>query len=163
MIKTPITDLLDQHRIEYKLLPHAEPVFTVEAAAAQRGVVAEEMVKSILLREKRKTNRRYVMACVLGHTRLNPQAVRDQLPPEDNWKRLSFANAQEITAITGYVQGAVAPLGLPQNIPIIFDEAIARCENVNISSGDPMAGLELKPEDLIRLTGAELAPIADDR
>ena len=117
----------------------------------------------ILLREKKKNNRRYVMACVLGHTRLNPQAVRDHLPPEDNWKRLSFANAQEITAITGYVQGAVAPLGLPQNIPIIFDEAIARCENVNISSGDPMAGLELKPEDLIRLTGAELAPIADDR
>ena len=44
--------------------PHSEPVFTVAAAAAQRGVVAEEMVKSILLRESRSD--RYTMACVLG-------------------------------------------------------------------------------------------------
>jgi hypothetical protein len=31
---------------------------------------------------------------------------------------------------------------------------------VNISSGDPMAGLELDPSDLIRIAGAHLAPIA---
>jgi Cys-tRNA(Pro)/Cys-tRNA(Cys) deacylase len=160
MIQTKITNLLDQHQIDYKTLPHTEPVFTVETAAAQRGVVAEEMVKSILLREKKKNNRRYVMACVLGHARLNPQAVRDQLPPEDMWKRLSFASAEEITAVTGYIQGAVAPLCLPEDIPIIFDETIAHCENVNISSGDPMAGLELKPQDLIKLAQAKLAPIA---
>jgi prolyl-tRNA editing enzyme YbaK/EbsC (Cys-tRNA(Pro) deacylase) len=46
-------------------------------------------------------------------------------------------------------------------MPVIFDEAIARCQNVNISSGDPMAGLELKGQDLIRLAGAQLAPIAE--
>jgi prolyl-tRNA editing enzyme YbaK/EbsC (Cys-tRNA(Pro) deacylase) len=49
---------------------------------------------------------------------------------------------------------------LPKHIPVIFDEAIARCNRVNISSGDPMAGVELDPQDLIRLTGAEVAPVA---
>jgi len=44
---------------------------------------------------------------------------------------------------------------------VLFDEAIARCGRVNISSGDPMAGLELDPQDLIRLAGAQLAPIAE--
>lgn len=156
--KTKITDLLDSHGIPYRVLPHTEPVFTVEAAAAQRGVVREEMVKSILLRESK--GRRYVMACVTGSARLNPQAVRDHLPPEENWKRLTFASAEEITAVTGCIQGAVAPLALPASIPVIFDEAIALCRKVNISSGDPMAGLELDPQDLIRLSGARLAPIA---
>jgi hypothetical protein len=43
---------------------------------------------------------------------------------------------------------------------VVFDEAISNCVKVNISSGDPMAGLELKAKDLIRLSGAILGPIA---
>jgi len=154
---TKITALLDQHQIPYRLLPHSESVFTVEAAAAQRGVVAEEMVKSILLKEKRG---RYVMACLLGLARLNPQAVRAHLGGD--WKRLTFAQAEEIRRVTGYVQGAVAPLCLPETIPVVFDQAIARCRQVNISSGDPMAGIELSAQNLIALSGARLAVIAGE-
>ena len=151
--------MLEANHIDYRLLPHTEPVFTVESASAQRGVVKEEMVKSILLREKK--GQRYVMACVTGDARLDPRAVRAQLPEADDWKRLTFATADEIRDITGYIQGAVAPLCLPDDIPVIFDESIARCHKVNISSGDPLAGLELDPLDLIRLAGAQLAPIAE--
>ncbi len=154
-MKTKITDLLDAHGIAYRILPHREPVFTVEAAVAQRGVPKEEMIKSILLRDREG---RYVMACVTGEAQLDPQAVRACLPPE--WKRLSFASAEEIQHITGCVQGAVAPLGLPEDVPVIFDEAVARCAKVNISSGDPRAGLELDPHDLIAVAHATLAAIA---
>ena len=157
-MQTQITDLLDQNNIPYRLLPHTEPVFTVAAAAAQRGVEAEEMVKSILLREK-TGDKRYVMACVLGHERLDPKAVRTVLDDE-KWRRLTFASAEEISAVTGYTQGAVAPLCLPPEVPVIFDVAVANCRQVNISSGDPLAGLELSPQDLIRLAGADLAPIS---
>jgi prolyl-tRNA editing enzyme YbaK/EbsC (Cys-tRNA(Pro) deacylase) len=159
-IKTKITNLLDAQGVAYRRLPHAEPVFTVEAAAAQRGVVAEEMVKSILLREKAEP-RRYVMACILGTARLDPQAVRAYLSRTQAWKRLTFATAEEIQAVTGSVQGAVAPLCLPAEVPVVFDQAIARCTKVNISSGDPLLGLELSQQDLSRLAGAQFAPIAD--
>ena len=155
-IQTRVTELLDQEQVTYRVLPHAEPVYTVEAAAAQRGVVREEMVKSILLRES--NGQRYVMACVTGDARLDPKAVRAHLP--QGWKRLYFATAEEILSVTGCVQGAVTPLGLPEGVPVFFDEAIAHCENVSISSGDPMAGLELGSGDLIRVAGARLAPIA---
>ena len=155
-LKTRITDLLDRHNIPYRVLPHSEPVYTVEAAAQQRGVPVEEMVKSILLRDKIG---RYVMACVLGNARLDPKAVRAHLPA--GWKRLSFASSAEILAVTGCIQGAVAPLGLPPDIPVIFDEAIAKLKNVNISSGDPMAGLELDPGDLIGISDAQLAQISE--
>ena len=76
---TAITELLDAHGVSYRLLPHDEPVFTVAAAARQRGVVQEEMVKSLLLRDK---DRRYVLACVTGDARLDTQALRAQLPAE---------------------------------------------------------------------------------
>lgn len=155
LLSTRITRLLDSNGVAYRLLPHAEPVFTVEAAAAQRGVAPREMVKSILLRES--SRHRYVMACVTGPSRLDPQAVRSHLSGE--WKRLSFASAAEIEEVTGFIRGAVAPLGLPPHIPVLFDEEIRSCRRVNISSGDPMAGLELDPQQLIRLARATIAPI----
>ncbi len=155
-INTKIIDLLNAQNIPYRLLRHTEAVFTVEAAAAQRGVVKEEMIKSILLREKSQP-RRYVMACLLGDARLDPKAVRAYLG--EDWKRLTFASADEIRQVTGFTQGAVAPLCLPDGMPVLFDQSISKCHNVNISSGDLMAGLELKANDLIQLAGAQFASI----
>lgn len=158
-IKTRVTQLLDEQGVDYKVLPHKEPVFTVEVAAAQRGVIKQEMVKTILLKERKY--HRYVMACVTGDRRLDPQSVRMVLPGD--WKRLSFASAEEIREKTGYVKGAVAPLCLPDDIPVVFDIGISDCEKVNISSGDPMAGLELARDDLVKLSGAVIAPIAEGK
>ena len=155
-VKTKITDILDAHKIPYRLLQHSKPVFTVEEAAAQRGVSKDEMVKSILLRDK---DEHYVMACVLGYARVNPKAVRAYGPQA--WRRLRFATAEEILAVTGCVQGAVAPLGLPDSVSVIFDEAITQCQKVNISSGDPVAGLELNAQDLIEAADPQIAAIAD--
>ncbi len=155
-LHTPITRLLEAKNRSYRILPHSEPVYTIEAAAAQRGVAKHEMVKAILLREKKSG--RYVMACVTGESRLDPQAVRSYLP--GRWKRLSFASKEEIELATGFVQGAVAPLCLSEDIPVVFDEAIVHCAKVNISSGDPMAGLELETSALIDLSGARIGVIA---
>lgn len=146
---------LDAHGVSYRLLPHDEPVFTVAAAAEQRGVIMEEMVKSILLRDR---DGKHVMACVTGDVRIDPQAVRAHLG--QGWSRLRFASAQEIQEVAGFVQGAVAPVGLPEHIPVLFDRGITECEKVNISSGDPMAGLELATDDLFRVSKAQLAHIA---
>jgi prolyl-tRNA editing enzyme YbaK/EbsC (Cys-tRNA(Pro) deacylase) len=154
---TEVIRTLDANGISYRLLPHDEPVFTVEAAAEQRGVIKEEMVKSILLRDRKG---KHVMACVTGDARLNPHAVRAFLG--EGWGRFSFATGEQIEELLGFVQGAVAPVGLPADIPILFDQGIADCKKVNISSGDPMAGLELATEDLIRVAGAQLAQIAAD-
>lgn len=155
---TAVMRTLEANGISYRLLPHDEPVFTVEAAAEQRGVIKEEMVKSILLHD-RKGN--HVMACVTGEARLDTNAVRAHLG--EGWSRLSFATAEQIEELLGFVQGAVAPVGLPANIPVLFDQGIADCKKVNISSGDPMAGLELGTEDLFRVANAQLAQIAADR
>jgi prolyl-tRNA editing enzyme YbaK/EbsC (Cys-tRNA(Pro) deacylase) len=154
-MQTRITKILDGLGISYRVLPHNEPAFTVEAAAEQRGVPAEEMIKSLLLRDR---DRHYVLACVTGVSRVDPQAVRAVLP--QTWKRLSFATGEEIQRVTGCVQGAIAPLGLTDDVPVIFDIAIARCRKVNISSGDPLAGLELDPQDLISAARALLGQIA---
>lgn len=152
---TRITDILDAAGVPYRWLHHAEPVFTVEAAATQRGVVPEEMVKSILLCDR---SGHYVMACVPGPARVDPKAVQAALG--EGWRRLHFASADEILAVTGCVQGAVSPIGLPDDVPVIFDAAFSRLARCNTSSGDPLAGLELSAADLIRASRGRLATIA---
>ena len=115
------------------------------------------MVKSILLRDK---DRNYAMACLLGYDRLDPQAVRRFLG--EPYRRLTFASGEEIEATIGYIKGAVNPLGLPAEIPVVFDERIQTKSRVNISSGDHLLGLELDAADLIRLSGARFAPITKE-
>ncbi len=151
---TRITDLLDAAGIAYRWLMHGEPVFTVEAAARQRGVRVEEMIKSILLCDR---SGHYVMACVPGAARVDPKAV--QIALGAGWRRLHFASSEEILAVTGCVQGAVTPIGLPGDVPVLFDEAIGRLARCNISSGDPHAGLELAAADLIRVACGRSAMI----
>lgn len=155
---TRITELLTARGIPFRLLPHQDPVFTVAAAAVQRGVAKAGIVKSILLRESKR--HRFVLACVTGEQQVDPRRVRAHLPGQ--WKRLSFATAEEIERVTGSVTGAVAPLGLPEAVPVVFDEAITDREMVSISSGNPLFGLELRSQDLVRASGAELAMIARD-
>ncbi len=157
VVRTRITDILDAAGIPYRWLHHTEPVFTVEAAAAQRGVVLAEMVKSVLLREAGRGGR-YVMACVPGAARVDPKALQAYLG--QGWRRLHFASPEEILTVTGCVMGAVSPIGLPDNVPVLFDAAIARLTRCNISSGDPLAGLELAAADLIRVACGRLAAIA---
>jgi prolyl-tRNA editing enzyme YbaK/EbsC (Cys-tRNA(Pro) deacylase) len=157
-IITPITKLLDAEGVPCKELPHSEPVYTIETAAAQRGVVRDEMVKAILLREA-TGDRRYVMACTLGDDRVDPKRVREALGGD--WRRLTFASAEEIRAVSAGEKGAVAPLALPPDVPVIFDVAIAGKTTVNISSGHILLGLELPAADLIRLSGARFAAVRE--
>lgn len=90
VLHTHITELLDAVGIPYRWLPHAEPVFTVEAAARQRGVVLEEMVKSVLLRDRRG---HFAMACVPGTARVDLKAVQAALGA--GWRRFHFATPEE--------------------------------------------------------------------
>ncbi len=105
--KTHITDISDARGIPYRRPHHGGAVFPVEAAAQQRGVVLAEMVKSVLLREAGRAGR-YVMACVPGARRVDPKAVQTVLG--QGWRRLHFASADEILAVTGCVMGAVFPV-----------------------------------------------------
>ena len=152
-MQTSVTCYLDQEGVDYRLLPHSKPAKTIEEAAQERGVDPEQMVKSILLRDMSGF---HVLACVPGPAQVDPRKVREMF----GCRRMTCADASDVEKVTGLAIGTVAPVGLKRPLPVIFDHAIKKHHRVNISSGDPMAGLELGASDLINLSGAILAPIA---
>jgi prolyl-tRNA editing enzyme YbaK/EbsC (Cys-tRNA(Pro) deacylase) len=141
---TPITKFLDSKGIPYRFLPHKKPAFTCEDAAKERGVPLGEMVKCILLVDKKKSP---FLVCMASNKMIDTKAVRAFL----GCLRLSFASKEETGELLGYEVGAIPPLLLKTDIPILFDNSIAKKEKVNISSGIPEAGVELSLQDLIFL------------
>lgn len=153
-METKVTKLLDEKGIDYRLLVHDNPALTCEAAAKDRGVPISEMIKCILLVDKKKN---YFLACLPGNKKLIPQKVRDVVGSS----RLSFATPEEVEQITGYKIGYISPLCLKEEVLITFDNSLKSKQKVSISAGDPMAGVELSPKPLIELVQPRFADITE--
>ena len=115
-MQTSVTSFLDREGVDYRLLPHTKPVRTIEEAALERGVNPAQMVKSILLRDMGGF---HVLACVPGPAQVDPRKVRAMF----GCRRMTCADARDVEKVTGLVIGTVAPVGLKQPLPIIFDHA----------------------------------------
>ena len=143
-IRNKIMEKLAEAGIQYKIKPHTSPVFTSEDAARERGVALKQIVKTMILREKEG---RIVVALLPGDKRLHIKTINRLL-------RGSFQlmSPEEVQNATGFVVGAISPVGLvSQGWEMVADTAVFENEWVDISSGDPAAGIELRSADLLKL------------
>ncbi|MFD9394583.1 Cys-tRNA(Pro) deacylase [Streptomyces sp. NPDC060000] len=75
-------------------------------------------------------------------------------------KRAAMADPALAERTTGYVRGGISPLGQRRKLPTVLDASATTHPTVCVSAGRRGLEVELSPEDLARLTGAVLSPIA---
>ena len=75
-------------------------------------------------------------------------------------KRAAMADPSLAERATGYVRGGISPVGGKRRLPMVIDERAMGWETVFVSGGRRGLELELAPDDLVRVTGAQVAPIA---
>jgi Cys-tRNA(Pro)/Cys-tRNA(Cys) deacylase len=75
-------------------------------------------------------------------------------------KRATLAARADAERATGYVLGGISPLGQRRRLPTVVDESALAFGTICVSAGRRGLELELAPGDLVRLTGARVAPIA---
>ena len=75
-------------------------------------------------------------------------------------KRSRMAEPRDVERSTGYVLGGVSPLGQRRRLATTIDASALEHETVFVSAGRRGLELELDPNDLVRLTGAEVRAIA---
>ena len=75
-------------------------------------------------------------------------------------KRAEMAAVDVAERLTGYVVGGISPLGQRKRLPTVIDASASTFDRIFVSAGRRGLQVGVGPDDLVRLTGATLAPIA---
>lgn len=144
---------LDESGISFVRKPHSRPVFTSADAARERGVRLSQIVKTMVV-----TSPERGLAAVLlpGDRLLDLEKVADVLGVE----KVALLERDRVRAATGYEPGAVSPIGMRNLETVLADPALLEEEFVDISSGRPDEGIELRSRDLVTLLQPILARVS---
>ena len=125
---------------------------TAQDAAAAIGCDVGAIVKSIVLVSQEGP----LLVLTSGANRVDFERAASTLGVTG----VRRADADEARAATGYPIGGTAPWGHPQPLPILCDEDLLRYDTVWAAAGTPDTVFPVTPDDLLRVTRARPARIA---
>ncbi|MCI4589747.1 YbaK/EbsC family protein [Sphingobium sp. BYY-5] len=119
---------------------------TVIEAAAALGVEPARIAKTLSLR----VGETVVLVCARGDARLSNGKAKAALGAKPR-----MLGAEEVEAITGHPVGGVCPFGLPSPLPVYCDVSLRDFATVFPAAGSRTTSVELTPDRLAALTGAQ--------
>lgn len=121
-------------------------------AAAALGVPPGRVFKTLIA----SVDGSLTVAVVPVAGQLNLKGLADAV----GGKKAEMAQSAAAERATGYVTGGISPIAQRKRLPVVIDSAALDWPTVYCSAGQRGLQVELAPADLIRATGAILAPIA---
>jgi prolyl-tRNA editing enzyme YbaK/EbsC (Cys-tRNA(Pro) deacylase) len=149
-----VTRALAEAGLAARILEMPGETRTAAQAAAAAGCALDQIVKSIVFQGLESGHVRLFLTA--GGNRVSPVRA-SALAGEP----LGRANADLVRAETGFAIGGVAPLGHLSPIPAWFDPRLMQFEEVWAAAGTPRHIFAVAPGELLRATGATLAPFTD--
>ena len=149
MNKQEIYAFLAENGVWHEITEH-KAVFNMAELAEVEIPHPEGDAKNLFLRDDKK--RGYYLLTVRGDKRVDLKQFRRA----HGLRPLSFASAEELTALLGLFPGAVTPLGLlndaQHSVKLFLDaELLAPPGLVGVHPNDNTATVWLKTEDLLRI------------
>jgi len=137
---------LAEHAPDLRLIDHGVSTATVREAAAALGVQEARIAKTLALRFGERT----VLLIAAGDVRLDNTKAKAAFG-----HRPRMISPDETLAVTGHPVGGVCPFGLATPLPIYCDRSLRALETVFPAAGSLTSSVELPPERLASLIGAE--------
>jgi Cys-tRNA(Pro)/Cys-tRNA(Cys) deacylase len=158
MQKTNAVRLLDQLSISYELRSYeVDPDdLAAETVAHKIGLPAEQVFKTLVARGDRQG---ICFAVVPGNAELNLKA----LAAASGDRKIHLVGLKELLGLTGYIRGGVTALASKKAYPVFADETIELFDVISISAGARGTQVLLAPDDYLRVTGARVAAIAEEK
>ena len=136
--------------VRHRVVEYGE-VRTLEEAARRRGIEVHRLLKTMVVR---RGSDDFVLVLVPGDRNIDWAKLRTLL----GVRRLSFAGDDEAFAATGYVHGAITPLGAGP-WPVIIDSSVPETGEVSLGGGERGVAIHLDARDLVRAIGGERADV----
>jgi prolyl-tRNA editing enzyme YbaK/EbsC (Cys-tRNA(Pro) deacylase) len=125
---------------------------TAEEAAKAVGAEVGQIVKSLVFVGERGA----YLFLVSGQNRLDLGKAQALVGSP-----LRRATPEEVRALTGYAIGGVPPVGHNTPLPTFLDRDLLAYPRVWAAGGTPKALFALTPEELLALTGAQVADLKE--
>ncbi|NWK95654.1 cys-tRNA(pro)/cys-tRNA(cys) deacylase [Sphingobium lactosutens] len=119
---------------------------TVIEAAAALGVEPARIAKTLSLR----VGDAVVLVCARGDARLSNGKAKAALGAKPR-----MLGGHEVEELTGHPVGGVCPFGLPSPLPVYCDVSLKDFATVFPAAGSRTTSVELTPDRLAALTGAQ--------
>ncbi len=126
---------------------------TAQQAAEVLGVAVGQIAKSIIF--KRVADDAAVLVVTSGDRRVDEAKVAALVGP------LARANAAFVKERTGFSIGGVSPVAHAMPGVTLIDRELFRFTQVWAAAGHPHGVFELRPQDLVALTGAPVADVVE--
>ena len=151
---------IDDNRIAAQILPMAEDTPTVPDAARALRVSQEQIIKSLvfLVELSPAHDPQPVLVIAYGVRKVDDRLVARHLGV--GRKRVKMARPEQALAITGYGVGAMPPFGHRAALRTLLDPGVVAQGEVYGGGGEINAMLCLTTQELVRVTRAEIVPVA---
>lgn len=153
-VKTRAAQELDRLGIVYEVKAYEEVERTALEVAEKLGIPLARSFKTLVVRGD-KTG--VMLACLPGTKELSFKA----LAKISGNKRVEMVGVEEINRLTGYIKGAVSPLGSKRNYPVYMDRDVLGHPFISVSAGVSGRQIFIQPQDLVRATGAKVADLGE--
>ena len=148
-----VAAVLRGHAVDARLEEFEEGTPTAAAAATAIGCEPAEIVKPLVF----VCGGLPVLALLPGDRRADAAKVAAAAAARD----ARVARPEEVFAVTGFEPEAVSPFPVPQASRVLLERELLRHQTVWVGAGSTRHMAGLSPIDLVRITGAELADLAE--
>jgi len=135
-----------ENGLEYEIHEFGESTETVELAAQALGVKPELIAKTLAL----KARNRGVLVVTKGDARIDNRKFKDSFGV-----KAKMMSPEEVLQKTGHPVGGVCPFAIKEDMEIYLDESLGQFEKVYPAAGSKNSCIEITPEELCRITGAQ--------
>ncbi|MFJ4712678.1 YbaK/EbsC family protein [Streptomyces sp. NPDC088785] len=150
-----IVDLLTREGARYRVVEHPAEGRSEEVSAV-RGTTVSQGAKALVCRVK-GIESPAVLAVLAGDRRADLKKVVAAVAG----KKGGFAPAELAERLTGCVVGAIPPLSLSGDLPVVVDgEFLAAHAEIAFNAGRLDRSVVMATEDYVRIVAPAVAPIA---